>query len=422
METTYYVEREQSTEARDGSVFLVENVHRSETKIRRVVRLWLKKWDHNKFTSLDLLEAVLLLLPTGLALPLPPHKPPPTTAHIMSQQTDSQMWSTNYDVVIVGAGVAGSALAHALSTSASSSTRKPLRIALLERSLSEPDRIVGELLQPGGVMALRALGMEDCLDGIDAVPVHGYCVAKDGAAVHIPYPDTYKGRSFHHGKFIMKLREKALNAPGVDVVEAIASELIECPFTGRVLGIKATRKGQEEKETFFADLVVIADGCFSNFRSTVLGEGTVAATKSYFVGLVLEDATLPIPKHGTVALVKGHGPVLLYQIGTHDTRLLVDVKTPFPSDLKVSSHFPLFELKAQLCPKLPHRNTSSTRSSRSSPRLSTCPFKPRSRPNEFVACQIPSSPQPSRAGAERRRVRSFSGTRGTCGTRSRAVA
>ncbi|THH14692.1 hypothetical protein EW146_g5666 [Bondarzewia mesenterica] len=53
----------------------------------------------------------------------------------------------------------------------------------------------------------------------------------------------------------------------------------------------------------------VEDGCFSNFRSTVVGEGTVPATKSYFVGVVLEDATLSIPKHGTVALVKEHGPV-----------------------------------------------------------------------------------------------------------------
>ncbi|THH19123.1 hypothetical protein EW146_g1965 [Bondarzewia mesenterica] len=264
----------------------------------------------------------------------------------MSQRTDSEMWPSTYDVVIVGAGVAGCALAHALAKSTSSSNHKPLRIALLERSLSEPDRIVGELLQPGGVASLRALGMEDCLEGIDAVPVRGYCVAKGEETVHIPYNDAAQGRTFHHGKFIMKLREKARQAPGVDTIEAIVFELIECPFTGRVLGVKAARKGEEERETFFADLVVVADGCFSNFRSTVMGEGTVPATKSYFVGVVLEDATLPIPKHGTVALVKGHGPVLLYQIGTHETRMLVDVKQPFPSDLKE-------HILSQIVPQLP---------------------------------------------------------------------
>jgi len=58
------------------------------------------------------------------------------------------------------------------------------------------------------------------------------------------------------------------------------------------------------------------------------------STKSYFVGAVLEDARLPMDKHGTVALVKGFGPVLMYQIAEHDTRILVDVKQPLPSDLK----------------------------------------------------------------------------------------
>ncbi|OSX62814.1 hypothetical protein POSPLADRAFT_1141655 [Postia placenta MAD-698-R-SB12] len=247
------------------------------------------------------------------------------------------MWTTNYDVLIVGAGIAGTALAHALSTLPRS---KPLRICLLERSLAEPDRIVGELLQPGGVMALQKLGMEACLENIDAIPARGYCVVLDGQPVHIPYPDSYQGRSFHHGRFIQNLRAKAKQAEGVDVVEATVSELIECPVTSRVLGVRATRKKEGssepvEKETFFADLTVIADGCFSNFRTAVLGgAGVKPDVKGHFVGVVLEDAQLPMEQHGTVVLVKGHGPVLLYQIGEHDTRMLVDLKNPLPSDIK----------------------------------------------------------------------------------------
>ncbi|KZT66938.1 SE-domain-containing protein [Daedalea quercina L-15889] len=245
--------------------------------------------------------------------------------------------TNHYDVIIVGAGVAGCALAQALS---SLKRPSPLRICLLERSLAEPDRIVGELLQPGGVEALRRLGMTACLEGIDAVPVRGYCVMLDGKPVHIPYPDGYEGRSFHHGRFIQSLRKKARAAPGVDTVEATVSELVECPTTGRVLGVRATRKveGTEqagEKETFLADLTIVADGCFSNFRNAVLGGvGMKPVTKSHFVGIVLEDAELPIPKHGTVVLVRGHGPALLYQIAGHDTRMLVDLKTPLPSDIK----------------------------------------------------------------------------------------
>ena len=34
------------------------------------------------------------------------------------------------------------------------------RVCLIERDMSEPDRIVGELLQPGGYNALKKLGLE----------------------------------------------------------------------------------------------------------------------------------------------------------------------------------------------------------------------------------------------------------------------
>ena len=247
------------------------------------------------------------------------------------------MSSSSYDVVIVGAGIAGCALAHSLSTLPRS---KPLRIGLVERSLSEPDRIVGELLQPGGVIALRRLGIESCLEGIGAIPVKGYCVVEGGKSVHIPYPGTHEGRSFHHGRFIMKLREAASKAKGVEMIEATATDLVQADSSCRITGVTVSRKsevdGQVSKKSLFADLVVVADGCFSNFRNAVMGVAAIKPwTKSHFVGAILEDARLPIPNHGTVALIKGSGPVLLYQISEHDTRILVDVKQPLPSDLKV---------------------------------------------------------------------------------------
>lgn len=63
------------------------------------------------------------------------------------------------DIVIVGAGIVGCAAAVAFGKQGRS-------VILLERSLKEPDRIVGELLQPGGVQALDKLGlrgMRDCI-------------------------------------------------------------------------------------------------------------------------------------------------------------------------------------------------------------------------------------------------------------------
>nr|XP_015213686.1 PREDICTED: squalene monooxygenase isoform X1 [Lepisosteus oculatus] len=61
--------------------------------------------------------------------------------------------SRDPDVVVVGAGVLGSALAAVLA-------RDGRRVTVIERDLREPDRIVGELLQPGGYRALRELGLD----------------------------------------------------------------------------------------------------------------------------------------------------------------------------------------------------------------------------------------------------------------------
>ncbi|KAJ6473646.1 squalene epoxidase-domain-containing protein [Mycena vitilis] len=259
------------------------------------------------------------------------------------------MWTTKYDVLIVGAGVAGSSLAHALSTLPRAT---PLRIALLERSLTEPDRIVGELLQPGGVSALEELGLASALDNIDAVRVKGYSVISGDQTVQIPYPAAAEGRSFHHGRFIMNLRDAARKSTGVDVIEATVTDLVHTHFERKVIGVRAVQKagaasGEDgDKVTYFADLVVVADGCFSNFRTSVMPTVGKASTRSHFVGVVLEDAPLPLQEHGTVVLVEGSGPVLLYQISKHDTRMLVDVKHPVPSDLK--SH-----ILTKIVPQLP---------------------------------------------------------------------
>ncbi|CAN1777465.1 Squalene monooxygenase SE2 [Linum perenne] len=85
------------------------------------------------------------------------------------------------DVIIVGAGVAGAALAHTLG-------KDGRRVVVIERDLTEPDRIVGELLQPGGYLKLIELGLEDCVEEIDAQRVVGYALIKDGKSTRLSYP------------------------------------------------------------------------------------------------------------------------------------------------------------------------------------------------------------------------------------------
>ncbi|EUC54786.1 squalene monooxygenase [Rhizoctonia solani AG-3 Rhs1AP] len=290
---------------------------------------------------------------------------------------------SEYDVVVIGAGVAGSAMAHALATM---EVVRPLKIALVERSLAEPDRIVGELLQPGGMDALKKLGLQDTTEDIDAIPVHGYAVLNAGSTVHIPYPGTAEGRSFHHGRFVMRLREAAMKHSNVETIEAVVSDLVE--ENGKIAGIRARRKDRDEEETFSAGLTIVADGCFSKFRNRVLRPSALKPqTRSHFVGAVLKDARLPIPQHGTVALTT-NGPVLLYQIGEHDTRMLVDVKgASLPRDLAVRHWIfpPLITLltflqgyvRQNVIPELPPALRAPIEAAISSERL-------RSMPNSFL--------------------------------------
>ncbi|GME61710.1 Aromatic-ring hydroxylase-like protein [Neofusicoccum parvum] len=231
------------------------------------------------------------------------------------------------DVVIIGAGVFGSAAAVALA-------RQGRSVILLERSLKMPDRIVGELLQPGGVQALRQLGLEDCLRGIDAVACHGYDVVYHGTGVEIPYPanagktgtENPQGTGFHHGRFIQRLREAALKEKNITVVETEAKDLVRNGWTGQVLGVECVTKG--EKDYYFGHITLVADGYASKFRKS--NHPHVPQVRSKFFALELIDAELPMPNHGHVILTEGP-PVLLYQIGTHETRALIDIPEGLPS-------------------------------------------------------------------------------------------
>ncbi|KAH0192976.1 squalene epoxidase, partial [Aureobasidium melanogenum] len=265
-----------------------------------------------------------------LILDSPPSSPTATDALESRRRVHHEA-----DVVIIGAGILGCALAVAFSDQGRS-------VVLLEKSLKQPDRIVGELLQPGGVAALEELGLTDCLEDIDAIKVLGYDVIYHGDEVAIPYPENAastttnpnekqkksrpEGRSFHHGRFIQKLRERALKCANVTVIETTATDLVRSGYTGQVLGVECSTR--DRKDYYFAHLTVVADGYASKFRKEINTRAPVV--KSKFWGLELIDADLPMPNHGHV-LISDSPPVLLYQIGTHETRALVDVPENLPS-------------------------------------------------------------------------------------------
>ncbi|XP_030497060.1 squalene monooxygenase SE1 [Cannabis sativa] len=247
------------------------------------------------------------------------------------------------DVIIVGAGVAGSALAHTLG-------KDGRRVHVIERDLTEPDRIVGELLQPGGYLKLIELGLQDCVEEIDAQRVFGYALFKDGKDTRLSYPlekfhSDVAGRSFHNGRFIQRMRAKAASLPSVQLEQGTVTTLLE--ENGIVKGVQyKTKTGQEMAA--YAPLTIVCDGCFSNLRRSLCNPKV--DVPSCFVGLVLENCNLPYVNHGHVILADP-SPILFYQISSTEVRCLVDVpgqKVPSISNGEMAKY-----LKAVVAPQIP---------------------------------------------------------------------
>uniref|UniRef100_A0A672HGH9 Squalene monooxygenase n=1 Tax=Salarias fasciatus TaxID=181472 RepID=A0A672HGH9_SALFA len=231
------------------------------------------------------------------------------------------------DVVIVGAGVLGSAMATILA-------RDGRRVTVVERDLKEPDRIVGELLQPGGFRALRDLGLEGSVEGLDAHLVHGYVIhdMESGTEVEVPYPQEQEsiqcGRAFHHGRFITGLRRAALAEPNVTFVEGTVTSLQE--EGGCVTGIQYKDKESGDVKEIHAALTVVADGCFSKFRKNLVSGK--AHISSHFVGCLMKDCPQFKANHAELVLANP-SPVLIYQISSTHTRVLVDIRGEMPRNL-----------------------------------------------------------------------------------------
>ena len=242
------------------------------------------------------------------------------------QTTAKPSTSTDTDIVVVGAGAGGAALGAALAM-------RGHRVIVVEQSLEEPNRIVGELLQPSGCELLREMGLGGALEGFDAQRVYGYGIfsGKDHDLLSLEYPrnergELHEGRSFHNGRFIMALRRELTNAGG-ELRQGSVTAMTH-DSKGRVNGVTyRTRDGKIENVT--GALTVVCDGLFSSFRSELV-ENTFQ-TRSKFLGLVLTNPKYPQPLGGNVFLADPT-PILLYPISSTEARMLIDFPTDIPTD------------------------------------------------------------------------------------------
>lgn len=305
-----------------------------------------------------------------------------------------------YDAIVVGAGVVGPAIATALA-------RQGRKVLIIERDWLRPDRIVGELMQPAGVKALRELGMSSAFSNINAVDVTGYYINFRGKSIELDYPlkldactthavqpvpdcvfdgndqivsdgtldadawekdDHVRGIAFHHGDFLLNLRKIVRDEPNVTWKEDTVSGLLRDEDL-TVVGVQ-TKAGHEYR----SKLTLCCDGIYSRLRKE-LGPNNTPVVGLHFIGVYMKDADVPSPGKGHVIL-GDHPPVLFYLISPTETRVLCAYRLAKPPPLKQLDEY----LREQVLPVLPERVQPAFRRALKEE-------KPRIMPNQYLPAQ-----------------------------------
>lgn len=179
--------------------------------------------------------------------------------------------NSSWDVVVVGAGPAGSAAALA-------AQRKGLATLLLDAQPAHRDKTCGDGLTPRALHALRLLGLEHVLPRYrnKGLKLHGY-----GGSVTAPWPAGTFGAE---GSAMARTRlDQAL---ADEAEKAGATVWRECPATAATLGTRGIRTVSTARGEVGARWVIVADGVRSPFgkqlgRTWHRGEVYGIAARSY---------------------------------------------------------------------------------------------------------------------------------------------
>lgn len=288
-----------------------------------------------------------------------------------------------YDAIVIGAGVIGPCISTALA-------RQGKKVLIIERDWSEPkDRVVGELMQPAGVKALRELGMVQAVNGIGARDVTGYYIKFGKDVVTIDYPskldvqttnpvkpvpgcvkdgndkmraddkaldiakwdadENVRGVSFEHGKFLNNLRAIVKAEPNVTALAGTVTAVVRDEKDLDIVRGVRVKLADGNVETYYGKTTFACDGIYSKFRREHAAD-YVPTIGSYFVALALYNCKLPSPNRGHVILGE-HAPVLVYQVSPEETRMLCAYRSTKPPSSTNDEFFTY--LKNEVQPNLP---------------------------------------------------------------------
>lgn len=183
------------------------------------------------------------------------------------------------DVVVIGAGPAGSALAIMLGTAG-------VRTVLLDRAMFPRDKPCGEGLMPAGVEVLASLGM--ALDGMPALRGVTYRVPGAGSASGM-FTHGRSGRGVRRVVLDRMLAERAAATPNVVARFACAARGLSVSAAGIKVATDAGEVGGRH--------LVGADGLRSNVARWM---GWARPARSHRYALV---GHAPAPAHGVDGIV-----------------------------------------------------------------------------------------------------------------------
>jgi len=226
--------------------------------------------------------------------------------------------TTNTDIVVVGAGPAGCAVARAYALAGQ-------RVVLLEAEEQgkSRNRFAGEWLHPQGVDALKKLGF-DAITAMQGRPQGRGFVVYPGhgeSPVKLDYVEGQRGLAFHHGDLVDEMRQVVAQTEGVTFRQGV-----------RVATVDDAGVTLESGERVEASRVIGADGRSSVVRRSLRGSGSHKAM-SAMTGILLEGVKAPYPEYGHVFLGKPSF-LLGYEIAPSVVRICVDVPLKYKTEMK----------------------------------------------------------------------------------------
>jgi kynurenine 3-monooxygenase len=187
----------------------------------------------------------------------------------MADEARQQQTQDAFEVMIVGAGLAGCLTAVLLAQQNSPPGRRPLHVTLVEYRVDPRacaaavgGRSINLALSTRGLTALAAAGLADAAHKL-GTPMHGRCVhdAKGKVAMW-PYGTT--------GQHLLSVSRSALNALLLDACEAQPHGLISLVFGAKVTDVDLDASTvTTDGAIFHADLIIGADGTYSRVRAAL---------------------------------------------------------------------------------------------------------------------------------------------------------